>query len=370
MTLIQADIKLGLLGRADNSGLGIQTHEFYRHMEPYRTMVVDISRLNGNKQYYERYDKDSTFIKGFPSLSDIDNFLQGLDMVFIAESPYSYELYSRARELGVKTAVQYNYEFFDWFVHPDWPIPDMLIAPSQWHFSRVKLFCETNKTKHIYLHCPVNRDLLPFREIRQARTFLHNAGRSASHDRNGTETIIEASRFLKSNAQIIIHFQGEQGLGHQTTNTIADYAKHLTLHGDEDKVTIEQVEFENYQNVYSEGDVMLLPRRYGGNCLPLNEALSVGMPVIMTDISPNNQLLPHSWLTPANKIDEFEPRTKIDIYETDPSILAAKIDEFYGLSEKEMLFENRMANNIAESISWEHMKPQYEKAFIDLCTQP
>ena len=48
-------MKLGLIARMDNTGLGVQTTEFYKNMYPDKTMVVDISHLNGTKQYPERY---------------------------------------------------------------------------------------------------------------------------------------------------------------------------------------------------------------------------------------------------------------------------------------------------------------------------
>lgn len=364
-------MRLGLIARADNSGLGSQTWEFFRHMEVAKTMVVDISRFNGNRQYPERYHVSKGkvyFVNGFPSNSAVDNFLEDLDVVFIAEAAYNPYLYVRARELGVRTAVQYNYEFFDWFKE-DMPRPDMLIAPSKWHYDDVDRWCTKNGVKHAYLHCPVDRKKLPFREIRQAKTFLHTAGRSAAHDRNGTETVIRASKSLNSDVKILIHFQGEQGLAHQATSSFEDYLRMQLELGDPQRLSIVRYEHDNYADVYKRGDVLLLPRRYGGNCLPLNEALSAGMPVVMPNISPNNQLLPGHWLVPSEKIGEFTPRTQIDIYDVNPLALARKIDEFADLDEVSMLGESMLASNIAESISWELMRHLYQKALEDLCNQ-
>lgn len=365
-------MKLGLIARADNSGLGMQTWEFYRHMKPAKTMVVDISHLNGNKVYPERYmenqDCDVQFIKGFPSDEQVESFLQGLDCVFIAEAAYNHKLYNIAREMGVKTAVQYNYEFMDWLSNNDYPRPDMLIAPSRWHYADVQRWCDDHGVKHVYLHCPVAREKLPPRTIKQARTFLHVAGRAAAHDRNGTETVIKASKYLRTNARIAIHFQGAQGLAHQATTTYEGYEQMRRAYGGHN-LEMSQIEYENYQDVYNTGDVLLLPRRYGGNCLPLNEALSVGMPVLMTDISPNQGFLPSAWLIPATKVDQFTPRTVIDIYGADPQALAQKIDEFYDMNESQMWFENIRASNLARSISWDSMKPQYEEALRALCIQ-
>lgn len=361
-------MKLGLIARADNSGLGMQTWEFYRHMKPAKTMVVDISHLNGNAVFPERYP-DATVIRGFPSNQDIAEWLEDLDCVFVAEAPYNYYLYECARQMGVKTVVQYNYEFFDWWAYPNRPKPDMLIAPSTWHYDDVERWAVEHGVQHTYLHCPVARDVVRPREVRQARTFLHAAGRSASHDRNGTKTVIEASRHLKTDAQILVHFQGEQGLAHQTTMTTQDYRAYAETHGDPAKLKIVTHEYPNYADVYAQGDVLILPRRYGGNCLPMNEALAKGMPVVMTDISPNRGFLPGEWLIPAEKVGQFTPRTTIDIYGGKPERLARKIDKLYDMTEAEFLSQHVRALNKAEGISWENMAWKYENVFEELCAK-
>lgn len=360
-------MKLGLIARADNSGLGIQTFEFYRHMQPAKTLVVDISMLNRNKIYPEKYP-DARVIHGFPTKGDLEAFLDGLDCVFVAEAPYNFELYTLARERGIKTAVQYNYEFFDWFANPELPRPDLLIAPSLWHYAEIDQFCQANQIQHAYIHSPVARDKLPFRQINQAREFLHVVGRAASHDRNGTKTVINAALHTRTPAKIIIHFQGEQGLPHQTTHTIEDYREMIEA-VDSPNLIMQQSDFENYEDIYKRGDVLLLPRRYGGNCLPMNEALSVGMPAIMTDIEPNKRFLPHHWLIPAGKIGEFSPRTVIDIFEADPRHLAKAIDRFYRMTEAEFLNENARASNLAESISWDSLKWRYQHRLEELCSR-
>lgn len=369
-------MKLGLIARADNSGLGIQTLEFYRHMQPDKTLVVDISALNHNPIFQDRYPDNARFISGFPTDGAVREFLEGLNVVFIAESAYNPRFYDIARELGVKTANQYNYEFFDWFAEGS-SKPDMFIAPSKWHYADVNAWINhTNQhtgsnISHVYLHCPVNRELLPQRTIKQARTFLHSAGKSAAYDRNGTKTVIEAAKYLETDAQIVIHFQGEQGLAHQATMTTADYRILVDENNQKNNITMTVEELANYSDLYAMGDVLLLPRRYGGNCLPLNEALSVGMPVIMTDISPNSGFLPNNWLVPAEPINKFSTRPSVivDIYAADPKALAAKIDEFYRFNESQMYFENVRAGNLARSIDWRTMAPQYREELEALCNR-
>lgn len=360
-------MRLGLIARSDNTGLGQQTYGVYKYLEPSKTMVVDISQYNLNQQHPERYP-DGIFIKGFPSNGDLRSFLEDLDCVFVAESPYNYQLYAIAKEMGVKVATQYNYEFFDWFVNPNYPVPDMLIAPTTWHYEEVDDFCIERGIEHTLLRVPNDYEMLRKRTIRKAKRFLHTAGKPAALDRNGTFSFIDASVKLRDlNIELIIHFQGDQGLKHQATNTIDDYRRYA----EENNAPVQfiQKDFENYADVYELGDVLVLPRRYGGNCLPMNEALVTGMPVIMTDIEPNGDLLPFDWLVSARHKSTFTPRTTIEVYEASVVELADKIREFATMSEMDLLYQNRRALELGNELSWAKQAPIYQKELERLCSR-
>lgn len=332
-------MRLGLVARADNTGLGTQTWEFYRHMHPSKTMVVDISALNDNPQYFDRYP-GAQIVHGFPNPGDINEFLKDLDVIFVAESPYNYYLYQRAHELGVKVAVQYNYEFFDWYSYPYYPKPDLLIAPSKWHYQNIEGWATANGVLHTYLHCPVDRERIPPRIVPRLpetpKRFIHIQGKAAAHDRNGTEIVRRCNELLKDGVQVEILTQdGGRGAA-------------------------------NYWELYENADVLVMPRRYGGNCLPVNEALSAAMPVIMPDISPNNDLLPAPWLVPAKKVGEFKPRMVIDIYEASASALADTVQGFAQMDLFEFETQQMLADGIARHISWDVMAPHYREALEGL----
>ena len=58
-------MRLGLIARCDQSGLGVQTHEFYRHMQPDKTLVIDVGHLYNktthcNKRSYPDRYPDAT----------------------------------------------------------------------------------------------------------------------------------------------------------------------------------------------------------------------------------------------------------------------------------------------------------------------
>ena len=329
-------MRLGLIARSDRTGLGYQTKAYFDHLKPDKTLVVDISMLNGKGQNFGWYT-DSYLSRGIPSTAVLDGFLNDLDVVLTAETPYNYKLYSMARDRGVKTAVVYNYEFFDWFKYPEYPLPDLLIAPSKWHFKEVDNFAKSKRVKHIYLHHPVDRKDFPFL-LRHTAKPLHIAGNPAAHDRNGTWDFIQAV----PNGTVVTQSE--------------DLAKHLRWRYRNCRVL---TNIELSSSMYKLGDVLILPRKYGGNCLPLNEALSCGLPVIMPDISPNNELLPKEWLLPAMITDTFTPRTSIDIYSVQIDAIRDKLKWF---EDNDIQEQSRKADEIAESISWDTLKPKWVEA--------
>src|SRR3990172_4415649 len=174
-------LRIGLIARADNTGLGTQTWEFYRHMHPTKTLVVDISELNGMENFHERYP-DGGISYGFPTDDVVERFLKDLDVVFTCETPYNYKLFEWAPLVGVKTVLQPNWEFLDYHQQENLPFPDLFALPSQWHWE------DFFYGKKMFLPVPVDRSRLPLRKpAERARVFLHIAGRPAHEDRNGTQ---------------------------------------------------------------------------------------------------------------------------------------------------------------------------------------
>jgi len=110
--------------------------------------------------------------------------------------------------------------------------------------------------------------------------------------------------------------------------------------------------------MYRDFDAMILPRRYGGLSLTTNEALISGLPVIMSNTSPNNQLLPENWLVDGEVSGQFMTRAIIDIFKTDSLKLGQKLDwltlqDFDKMKIK--AFEIGY-DNFSETV----LKPQYE----------
>ena len=334
--MTQQHPRLGLIVVASETGLGYQTRDYYRWLKPDKTILIDISSINGSRQHYEWYDKPELIIKGIPTDEQCKEILQDIDVLLTAETVYNLNLYKIANEMGVKTICVENPEFYDHIRFTKYDMPSMIILPSVWLEEDIRAHAESRGTKVVQLHHPVDRADFPF-TLRHGGKSIHIAGNPASLDRNGTWDYMRACPD-----------------GRVTTQN-SDLAWRIRRQYSRSRV---YTDIGEPSYIYTLGDVLVLPRKYGGNCLPLNEALSSGMPVIMPDISPNNHLLPKEWLVPATLIDSFEPRTKVDIYTVDVDALAERIQWM----KDNIRSESKLANQIANTISWETMLPLWQEA--------
>lgn len=308
-------MRLGIIARCDNTGLGNQTRELVNMLKPERVMVINSQSFSKNKQFTNWYrDYECHHIRGFPRSHEIESFLKGLDVILSCETFYNKDFISMAKEKGIKTILQYNYEFLDNLQRPELDLPDVLLSPSYWALEAVtEAFGD--RTKVLYLPPPTDPDL--FAGVRAKNVnqdynkLLHIGGKAAHLDRNGTRSIIEMLDYSTADYKIVIRTQSQ-----------------LDLNTKNPRLSIEFDNVLNRENMYSEFDAMILPRRYAGLCLPMNEALMSGLPVFMTDISPNNRVLPKEWLVGAKRTGDFKARAMIDVYEADPKQLAKIVDDY------------------------------------------
>lgn len=314
-------MRLGLIARSDNSGLGNQTRELAYMLNPSKILLIDSSSFNQNTQnpeWYSSYNVQTN--KGFLGDRAAQEFLKDLDIVISCEIFYSRNFPKIAEQLGVKTILQYNYEFLDNLLNPRLPLPDILLSPSKWNIEDV-IEKFGNSCKVFYLPPPT--DHKKFEDARKinskpTKKILHIAGKVAVKDRNGTDAVIEMMRHSKQDFTLEIRSQVR-----------------LNYDLDDNRIKIITDNIEKQQDLYSGYDAMVLPRRYAGLCLPMNEALLSGLPVFMTDISPNNQVLPSEWLVASYKADQLMTRTMLDVYSVDPVQLAARVDSYMSSDQTE-----------------------------------
>lgn len=335
--------RLGLLAYSTNTGLGVQTWEFARHMRPDRVLLVDLLRLNHAAQHPDRYENfECVYTKGFPTDRDIARFIANLEVVFVCETPLNYNLFGMCRQRGVKTILQPNHEFNDYYQRPGLPLPDLFALPSPWHYDDLPY-----ENKRL-LPVPVAMERLPKHPgDRPFRRFLHMVGRPAVHDRNGTlETIAAFRKVACADATLTVRVQ-------------SNGMTYMSAAGTDHRISIDQTDIPNYWEAYQGFDCLVLPRKYGGLCLPMQEALGSGIPVIMADVSPNHSILPHEWLVPAARTGEFMTRSMIDIHTADVGALARTIECLCALEPRAAAADFDIARSLGDRLSWDIWEPRY-----------
>jgi hypothetical protein len=344
-------VKLGIIAFANNSGLGVQTRRLVEMLNPFRVMVIDATPFSKNKeQDFEWFKPYNHFIcTGFPKNHDVVKFIDGLTHVLVCENPYNFYLLHACREKGIKTFVQTNYEFCENLNNPHLPLPDKFLMPSYWMIDDMK-----KRYGDIVEYLPPPIEATPFTELFNKNTqrkgkkrFLHVVGTLAFKDRNGTVDVLNALKYSKGDFELVITSQHPLPEKYKTSDP---------------RVTFEIGEKKDSIDLYRDFDAIILPRRYGGLCLTLNEALMSGLVPLMPDISPNKELLPPYWLVPAEKKDVIHARELIDVYGVEPSELGKKMDEY---AEKDLFPEKVVAYTIGiRQFSADILKPKYEKLWI------
>jgi hypothetical protein len=338
-------MRIGIVARCDDTGLGNQTRELVNMLQPDKILLINSRFFNQNKQHPEWYDgyDYKTTVKGFPTSSEIADFVKGVDVVISCETFYNPKFIDIARKYGVKTILQYNYEFFGNLTNPEWSLPDILVAPSLWNMDKVvQLYGD--RCKVVYLPPPTNHENFKnAKENNMSKThnrILHIGGKAAVKDRNGTNTVIDMLKYSNGDYEVVVKSQSELNVNYKN-----------------DRLTIENNTTKDPQDLYSGYDAMVLPRRYAGLCLPMNEALLSGLPVFMPRISPNNVILPDKWTVEASKIDEFKAKAIIDVYDVNPKTLAKTLDEY--MENKDNLIKQEAFDLGFINFSTESLKDKY-----------
>lgn len=297
-------MRLGLLGaRADRGGLASMTAEFARHLQPDRILGIDLGSRGRGPSDWSVYDGfDLTVNDGMDSdlpASTVTRFLDGLDVVYLAETGYRADVASLARTAGVATVLHAMPELW----RADHAPPDVVWAPTGWHLDWLPAATRI-------MPVPVARDRLPYRARRQAATLLHISA-PAMVDRNGSRLLRLALPHIRKPCRLLVSgpavgiFPSQVG---QVTVERAAPAGH-------------------YWDAYpDQADILILPRRYGGLSLPMQEAASLGLPIVTLDLDPQNRWLPAETLVPARKWRQAQaPGGAVDVHHCDHRALADTI---------------------------------------------
>lgn len=327
-------MKLGLIARGDDGGLGNMTWEFFRHLTPDRTLVIDLGARGRGPTHPERFP-GAVVNAGMDHEIDeslIRRFCDGLDVVYSAETFYRDSFTAIARSVGCATVLHAMPELF----RRDHAAPDAVWVPTPWQLRRMP--AET-----LVIPVPVARDRSAFRQRDRAVTFLHPAA-PAFHDRNGRRAFVDALAEVESPITAILA-GGDKPPPIRTETVTVDWRPEPTV---------------DYWALYAEADVLVLPRRYAGLSLPMQEALSSGMALIASDLSPQNHWRPFpGHLVRATVSHEVRMvGGSFPVHNVAPIALARAIDALASDPDG-VVASSQRADRIAESLDWADWASEY-----------
>lgn len=310
--------RLGLIARADSfSGLANQTHEVWRHLHPTRTLIVNLHERNRGPFRPGRFTSEQGLTRvtvgPTPTDTEIQWLVDGSDVVYSAECVTHPGLNRHCMETGTRLILHANPELYD----PSYGEPPCEVwTATEW---RSDLLPNARLVPF-----PVATDRFTVQPIEKVDTLAHIPA-PAMLDRNGTELFRAARPLLRG------------------------------------RFWIEQYEpVDDYWLLWGGADALVLPRRYAGLCLTMQEAAASGMPIVMLQTDANaHRTLPELRVQVSGY--ELHPMKggMVEVYDADPADLASCIDR---LADPSLVKAAAATSRAwADEISWTRQLPEWRR---------
>lgn len=335
-------MSFALVARCDPGGLSSITAEVFRHLCPAKTLLLDAHRGPCNDRLYETDESRqqllySSFDGALPG--DYADWIgSGVDALFSAETFYDEKVIRAAKANGVRTVMLAMPELAPWATtSPDRARvlkPDVLVVPTAWRI-------ETLPGAGI-LPVPVARDRLRPTLRREVAHLYHVTG-AAMLDRNGTDLFLRALPLMEHDVRVTIRSE-----------------RPITVPPCRHDVIVTQERTANYWEAYPpEIDLLVMPRRYGGLCLPVQEAASLGVPSLVLDADPYagepfTFTVPTTRSTTANmKGAALGCENPVRVWDASPADLARTLDRL--VNSPHLTGASAAANAWAETHAWDSL---------------
>lgn len=331
---------LGLIVRCDMGGLGIQTHALWKHLRPEKTLVVEMPEGSGRgKQRPEIYAGDyNAHIEHHVTThlppNIITNFCNDLDVLLTVEGMYGDPNWEAAKRFGTTVCLEANPELYDKSRYH----ADRIAVPTDWALERMPQ--GTTVLPH-----PID---LPARW--QQRTSIKKIGHFAAPamlDRNGTEIFMQSLTLIKEPVKVLVHSPGVPSPEGSTRFQLGMC-----------DVTWQHSYLSDPWDFMGSIDMLVIPRRYGGLCLPAQEAAARGILLCMTDLSPQT-----GWpcLRTTVTPDIVYPMKggEYNVWKPDARSIAHAITN--AVRTCDAGYQSGVSRKWAESLSWDALLPAWER---------
>lgn len=333
-------MRVGIIVRANDKGLGTQTYNAWRNYGFTKALLVLDHKRNA-PEFPDRYP-------GVPQVSFdanerrlvewdvVEKFLDGLDALFSVETLYDARLAKTCAERGIRTVVQGNPEFYKRALTAG--APRNWIWPTTWLIDHLP---------GIVVPVPVSGlCTAEAAEVGDDLVIVHIAGHRAIGDRNGTDLFIESLRYLNRPMTIRLYCQdGDEP-------RIPRLNQHITLEHWPSGVA-------DRWAMYDGAHALVMPRRYGGLCLPVHEAMEAGLAVLMPDGSPNPTMWPILPMRAGQGRLQRTPFGPIRTLYVPPRVIAKEVNRLYDDRER-LATAMRNAREWAATHTWDSLRPAYD----------
>jgi hypothetical protein len=300
-----------MIGRCDPGGLGTLTSEVHRHLRPARTLLVDLDDRGRGVCHETPYVHGDIvrvpFAGAVPDLLIDWLCAPGVDVLWSAETFYDARILRAARANGVRTVVCAMPELAPWAAGapagiPSIPRPSLITVPTGWRH-------DTLPAAQL-LPVPVATDRLVWQHRTRIEHLYHPTG-TAMADRNGTDLLLAAVAHVTRPCRLTI--RAERPITIPPAPNV--------------DITVVTDPAGDYWAQYPPDiDLLVLPRRYGGLSLPVQECAALGVPALVLDPDP---YAAQPWTVTVPATRSRPTRMKggtVPVHQTSPSQLAAAID--------------------------------------------
>jgi glycosyltransferase involved in cell wall biosynthesis len=323
--------KLGIVVRADDGGLGVQTRAYVEHLRPEAVMVVRVDPPRGTEDLDRIGKRGTTWTTCDPDhdLDEWAGFLDAVDVVLTAETWYCRDVPEMAARAHTKLVVHANPELWR---APRHPVECWI--PTGWERDRMP-------DDSIVVPVPVDRSKYPpVSPVEQVRRVLHISA-PAMEDRNGTEIVKRACRLATVPFTLVV-----AGPDRPDAPTSIGLVK---VEG------LERVDDE--ADLYADVDALVLPRRYGGLSLPMQEAAAAGLPIVSLDLEPQRRELHRDLLvTPTMRRYVQMKGGSFAVHGADSADLARTLDRLVTEDPAPWVEASAVW---AETLDWTRWEPRY-----------